>query len=835
METATSILSRGIFMSDFITIIRNIEIASCNQSVRVANGYKNITGSEFLTLLKSEQHGEKDGSNFLRTNLHVNDNQQCMSRSNTNINNTAQIIIIDCDKHIDSDGQEVDGSPDPLLIHQILKHKNIGHIIYGSYSHYSGSKGNRYRIILAAKGLYNKEQLIPTVEAIILLINHSLKDHLLAYAQENNVFAQAWYYPRKPATYQSETLFLEYLEGYPVEVIDPRKLPAIDHVPPYKKQAFSGIGISPITTFNEQNPLVELLNRYGYERKQITGEQERWLSPDSTSGIAGITVRNNKFYSHHNDQFNDGYWHDAFDLMKGRDGLSVNDAIRKISQISTTPSSESINNIGNSQFKPLYDIEPKPLPESKPAVMQFQADMLPKSISDYVFDVADRQQSLPDYVAVAAIVGLAGLLGRKAIICPKQLDDWSVVPSQWGAIIGRPSAMKSPSMKEALKPLQQFDNQAAKQFKEDKQNYDEECQLIELEKSAAKDRAKKALKSDNRQAAREALKLANHPVIPTRQRLIVNDATVEKLGELLNENPNGLILVRDELSGWLSKLTKEDYQSDRAFYLECFDGNNHYTYDRIGRGTIEIQSCTLSIMGGIQPSKIATLVHNAIKGTADDGLIQRFQLAIWPDDIGEWKWIDRAPNTQAKAEYYAVFEMLHNLKFNTVNEEPRQFRFSKEAQELFIMWMNENQAAARGKDIHAALESHILKMPKTIAGLALLFEIIDGGRETVGEEATARALDWADYLLSHAHRLYSLVMNHSIDGAKLLLERKNKLPNPFTARDVQRKCWSGLDNIETVNEAINWLIDYGHIQANTLNAIDTHGRPKIIYQWVNLQ
>lgn len=38
---------------------------------------------------------------------------------------------------------------------------------------------------------------------------------------------------------------------------------------------------------------------------------------------------------------------------------------------------------------------------------------------------------------------------------------------------------------------------------------------------------------------------------PTRQRLIVNDASVEKLGELLNENPNGMLLARDELIGWM--------------------------------------------------------------------------------------------------------------------------------------------------------------------------------------------------------------------------------------------------------------------------------------------
>lgn len=597
----------------------------------------------------------------------------------------------------------------------------------------------------------------------------------------------------------------------------------------YNNQQALGDERSPIQKFNEQNQLADLLIQYGYKRKLITSEHEKWLSPESSSGVAGITVRDNKFFSHHNDLFNDGFWHDSFDLMKGREGLSGKDAIIKVSpKITAQNDRAGINNYMINQW-PQYTV-PQPLPEPRPAVLPFQSRMLPEAIRDYVFDVADRQQSLPDFVAVAAIVGLSGLLGRKALICPKQFDDWSVTPNQWGAIIGRPSAMKSPSMKEALKPLRQFDTKAAQQFEEDKLTHEEECQLNELEKLAAKDKAKKALKADNRQQAKEALKIIDCPIPPIRQRLVVNDATIEKLGELLNENSNGLILVRDELSGWLAKLNKEEYQSDRAFYLECFDGNGNYTYDRIGRGTIEIQNCTLSIIGGIQPSKIATLVRDAIKGTSDDGLIQRFQLAIWPDDIGSWVWIDRAPNQQAKEKYYAVFEMIHCLHFNTPNGEPYYLRFTHEAQQLFIKWMKEIQDTARKPDIHPALESHMLKMPQTIASLALLFEIIDGGRKTVGVEATVRALDWADYLLSHAKRLYSLAINHSLDGARLILERKSKLPNPLTTRDIQRKGWSGLDGIDGVNDALNWLIDYGHIQAKTLSAADTNGRPKIVYQ-----
>ncbi len=87
---------------------------------------------------------------------------------------------------------------------------------------------------------------------------------------------------------------------------------------------------------------------------------------------------------------------------------------------------------------------PKPLPDPISSVMPFDAEMLPESIREYVLDIADRQQSSPDFVAVSAICGLAAVLGRKVLMRPKQHDDWTVTPNQWGALIGRPSAMKSP-------------------------------------------------------------------------------------------------------------------------------------------------------------------------------------------------------------------------------------------------------------------------------------------------------------------------------------------------------------------------------------------------------
>jgi hypothetical protein len=67
-------------------------------------------------------------------------------------------------------------------------------------------------------------------------------------------------------------------------------------------------------------------------------------------------------------------------------------------------------------------------------------------------------------------------------------------------------------------------------------------------------------------------------------------------------------------------------------YLEAWDGTGAFVQDRIGRGTIYVPSVCLSILGGIQTGKLASYVDDAIAGkTGDDGLLQRFQLAVYPE------------------------------------------------------------------------------------------------------------------------------------------------------------------------------------------------------------
>lgn len=252
-----------------------------------------------------------------------------------------------------------------------------------------------------------------------------------------------------------------------------------------------------------------------------------------------------------------------------------------------------------------------PLSVDLPAVPKFDYRLLPSDLTHWVRDIAERIHCPPDFVAVTAMSALASLLGRRAAIHPKRHDDWLVICNLWGALIGRPSAMKTPAMSEGLRPIKQLAIAARKQYEEDRREYQADEVMGKLNEELTKAAIKKALKSgDSTQiesARSDYARSQEQPQPVTEKRYIVNDPTTEKLGELLNENPAGLLLERDELTGWLRSLDREDRSNDRAFYLECFSGDGHYTYDRIGRGTVHIANLTLSVIGAFSRPSCARM------------------------------------------------------------------------------------------------------------------------------------------------------------------------------------------------------------------------------------
>ena len=122
--------------------------------------------------------------------------------------------------------------------------------------------------------------------------------------------------------------------------------------------------------------------------------------------------------------------------------------------------------------------------------------------------------------------------------------------------------------------------------------------VVAAQRAAAKELVTKAAKKKET-GKEELFKLASDAIVadpdpPTARRHLVNDFTVEKLGELMAQNPLGLTAFRDELTGLLKTLDKQGHEAARGFLLEAWNGTGSYTFDRIGRGTVHIPAACLA-------------------------------------------------------------------------------------------------------------------------------------------------------------------------------------------------------------------------------------------------
>ena len=480
--------------------------------------------------------------------------------------------------------------------------------------------------------------------------------------------------------------------------------------------------------------------------------------------------------------------------------------------------------------------EPTALPPALPPVPTLDPLLLPASLRPWVEDVAERVQCPIDYPAAGVMVALGAVVGRQVGIWPKRRDDWFVVPNLWGAIIGRPGVMKTPALDESMRPLRRLEAEAREAFERAEQEYRADTMVAEATTKHAKDQITKATRNGDIATARElALAATFEAEPPTRNRYLTQDSTVEKLGELLRENPRGLLVFRDELVGWLRGLDREGQESGRAFYLEAWSGTGRFTYDRIGRGTVEIEAATVSVIGGIQPGPLDAYLRSAMRGAAgDDGLMQRLQIVVWPDVKPDWKNVDRWPNSAARNIAFDVFARLDTLDpvelgADTSGPIPG-LRFDPEAQELADEWRAKLEGRLRDPDTEEpeSFISHLAKFRSLAPSLALLYHLADGSAAPVSAKAMVAALAWCDYLEAHARRVYAAARTPEVRAAREIERRlrKGDLAQPFTAREIYRNNWSGLDR-ESVNRALDYLDSLGRVRSETT---DSEGRPSVVWQ-----
>jgi hypothetical protein len=429
---------------------------------------------------------------------------------------------------------------------------------------------------------------------------------------------------------------------------------------------------------------------------------------------------------------------------------------------------------GDPEITPLSSISGLP-------VEPFDFDLLPKSLKAWAEDMQYRLQCPADYIGVGIMIGLASAVGNKVTVQPKSNDhSWKVVPNLWGLLIGSPSSMKSPAMDAALQHINKMEE--------------------ELRKHPTPQNPFESL------------------------RLMVRDTTIEKLQMIQGYNPTGLLYVQDEISALFRKFEQPN-SSDRQYLLEAFNGNSSYSVDRVSRGSVFIEKNTLSLIGTIQPDVLQSIFLS--QSSSNDGFMQRLQLAVWPDSVDQ-EYVDSQPDAKAERTAWIVFTELYDLHKGNL-------KFSDKAQEVFIDWYKQtiNSISDLTKDKQLDLASHITKYRKLIPALALLIELAENAKaESISEESLTRSILWANYLITHAKRIYNIKDKASV-VAQRILDKKDRLDKAFSPSEITQSNWSGLKSTEDIRLGIELLIKHKYLIQMESQVNKKGGRPSEKYRWNN--
>jgi hypothetical protein len=242
-------------------------------------------------------------------------------------------------------------------------------------------------------------------------------------------------------------------------------------------------------------------------------------------------------------------------------------------------------------------------------------------------------------------------------------------------------------------------------------------------------------------------------------RCVASDTTVEALVGILEDNPRGLLVYKDELTGWVRSMDqyKGGKGSDRQHWLSFWSGDE-VVVDRKSRmgEPIIVAKPFVSLFGGIQPAMLGELGA----GT-EDGLMDRFLFAYpAPRQV---RFTEDEISREVEERYAALYDGLANLTLATDEHgdpNPKPLKLTRDARNIFARTVNNLGAEMLDPGFPRKLEGVWAKLRGYLARLSLVLAVCrwhetDSHEERIEAEDVQAASSLLDYFKAHARRVYS--------------------------------------------------------------------------------
>lgn len=271
---------------------------------------------------------------------------------------------------------------------------------------------------------------------------------------------------------------------------------------------------------------------------------------------------------------------------------------------------------------------------------EVERGMLPSAVFDFAQDTAERIGINLAAIGLPCLVALATAIRDGWHIQPKQQDwSWTERPIFFMGLTGLTGVKKTAAMRAAMSPLYAVERRWREEDSVEWARYEDEQALYS-----------RAMKSTNRE-----VEPPSKPEKPRMRRLVLSDATTEAIAAIAVDNPDGVLMFRDELMAFIGSLdayTKSGVTKDKAFYLSAYNGDPH-SVDRASGKHIFVDPLCVSVLGGIQDEVLVKLA----KSLDRDGFLARF---IFTTAI-ECEELDRAPDKAKYAGYAALVEQVATI------------------------------------------------------------------------------------------------------------------------------------------------------------------------------
>lgn len=576
------------------------------------------------------------------------------------------------------------------------------------------------------------------------------------------------------------------------------------------KQANADVEASPGDAFAALTPWKQILPSHGWQLVYERGELGYWRRPGKTIGISATTGLRSKSGNEILYVFtSNGH---PFDGMTSYTKFAAYCILNHGGDFHAAAKHLVTLGFGDKPRSGLPDLRPPELredladhpPEDRlrtkgklHSYQPFPVQVLPNILGAFVSAAAECLGCFPESIALPALVTCSAAIGNSRLIELKR--GWRECAVLWGVQVQPSGTMKSPADEIATRPLANVQQDAFDEY---------HIRLAEYEISKAEYDVAKKHRGKKAQQEQEALV---EPTRPVCFRVEVSDTTVEGLIPILQANPRGLMLHREELAGWLGSFDKYaggKAGSDESAWLSMHAARAITVDRKTGdQRTLYVPKAFVAVCGTIQPQVLNRSLGKAHK---ESGLAARLLMVHPPRQAKRWN--ENEISELIEEQYSELIFQLLELEMEEDKNgrpQPRVVYLTPDAKELWVKFVNDHgvESVNLPEDLGAAFA----KLEAAAARFALIFAMING-ENAVSAVTMQAALELTAWFKHETRRIYQIFGETPPDQKRReLVETIANLSEPnkgITANDLRRRS-RRFKTSEEAELALNGLVAAG--------------------------